>query len=522
MLDLWALPWLDVRKLGCVLDGATPDDRGLGACLAYVGTQPAALVIDGPMFLQTSTVIPSNIQLIFIAGGLIKPDAGIVITLNGSYEAGAWQIWDCGAAGSRITGNMQPKGGRLLTEHWGALGDDASDDSVFFQQTALAAAEAGYLGIQLLNKTYRLGSGVYGGGANAGSFDAPSWYGMGKRRTKLHYPNLMPGTPCLKFIGGSGQLCDATVNDMGFKGNSATIGIMFAGIGGMRAVRCKFEDNVEGIQFHNEAAGSFTEFDTAEHCEFASSCLIPVRYKRTAGNDSFHGSGLSERCTVNTAGGDVLHIDANCKVYNAPIDAQVWATGPVNIINSGMASPSPTFHGTISIETTAPNLVTLGTTTPVYFAGDILINGATTSTGANIQAGTLIRCKTVALHADSSMSASGFERAYSVAIVPGANLLASGKRGTFRLINIRFEGPNYDYRYILGVDHDGFGNSGYNPILSNYRFLNAAGYGAPVFSVNSSGDLTATQANWPASGVNCYWYEMELSPGAQGSSRQQF
>jgi hypothetical protein len=136
--------------------------------------------------------------------------------------------------------------------------------------------------------------------------------------------------------------------------------------------------------------------------------------------------------------------------------------------------------------------------------------------------------KTVAIHGDGSSSVTGFEKSYFTAMTTGANLIDSVLGTNNRIINLRFQSASYDCRFTFGVDADGFGNNGYVYDLGTgsaptaYHILDIGGYGAPTFTVNPNGDLIATNANWPASGVNCYWFEMSLSPGAQGSSRQQF
>jgi hypothetical protein len=510
------------------LSGVVDDSSTLYSFLAQAGSAPAYAFITTSFALARALTAGSNICLIFL-GGKIKPAAGITFTHNGSYLAAANQCWDCSAAGAVVNGTLRPIGfgGRLLTEHWGALGDGVTIDTVAFTLTAKAAADAGNIGIQLLAKTYVTDAQTFARGYTGQSFEQPSWFGVNCRQTIWSYAAIASGAPALKFHGGSGQLSHAVAQDIQFAGNSTSIGVMFSGIGGVRAIRCKFGANAEGIEWHNEDTGSFTEYDVADNCEFTPACILKGRYKVTAGNNSFHGSGFLNRCTANHSGGTVIQIDSGANVYNAPLDLQVWASATCTIVASAATVPKANFYGELTLEI-ASGIMTLASGNPVYFCGLVNATGVTTTTGANLLGGTFARVKTVCIHGDSSSSVTGFEKSYFTAMTTGANLIDSVLGTNNRFVNLRFEGANYDYRYVVDVDHDGSGGAGYvtapgtNAAPTPYKALNTAGYGAPTFSVNTNGDLIATNAGWPASGVSCYWFEMSLSPGAHGSSRQQF
>lgn len=531
-----ARPFLDAKSAGITLNGTTDDYTAFNTLLTSIGTTPTTIILDGPMLIGTSITIPATVLMFYAGASKLKLGANVTVTHHASYFAGPRQVFDCSASGSIVTGLIKPltHSGRVLTEHWGAVGDGSTDDSVAFQKTAKAATDAGFLGIQLLAKTYNTTVTVFARGDTGQSFNQPSWYGINSSQTIWNSPTIAAGSPALKFRGGSGQICHAVVQDIQFDGNATSIGIMFAGVCGVRAIRCKFDSNAEGIQFHNEDTGAFTEYCVADNCEFTNNCLTSVHYKKTSGNASCHGSGFANRCLVNVTNGTVITVDSGMQVYNAPLGVQVWAHGACTLIASAATSPVANFIGELTIEVNNSSSLTLATTRQVFFSGPVSANGSTTGTGGNILAGTFARVKTAVIHQDSSTSVTGFEKSYFTAMTTGANLIDSVLGTNNRLINLRFEGANYDYRYVLCVDHDGFGGNGYvsgfgdvtvagmASVPAPYRALNTAAYGPPAFAVNTTGDLTATNSSWPASGVSCYWFEMSLSPGAQGASRQQF
>jgi hypothetical protein len=129
-------PWLDVKREGCALDGATDDYAAFARCLSVAASTNTALVVDGPMLLGTNTTIPKNVQLWFVGNGKIKPAANKTITVNGAVRAGLLQIFDVSNSGALINGSFG--GSEFYPEWWGAVGDGTTDDTPAF--TAFFAA----------------------------------------------------------------------------------------------------------------------------------------------------------------------------------------------------------------------------------------------------------------------------------------------------------------------------------------------------------------------------------------------
>lgn len=412
--------------------------------------------------------------------------------------------------------------GFLTVEQFGAVGDGVTDDTVAFQATALAAKNAGYVDIQLGPKNYLISSTIFANGSDNGLNTAPLWRGYGVDNTSIIYPNIAVGSPAFKFRGGSGHnAMKVVVDGVAFKGNATSIGVMFSGTNSMRTRDCRYLDNLYGVEFHNETSGSFTEFCWADHCQFTGACLTPVHYRTTSGNSSHHGSGMVNQCLVSISTGTVVLVDANAQPYQAPLDAVIFPTGAATLVTNNRASaPIIDFIGTIRCELSGGTL-TLGAVNRVYFQGPIGVVGVTNTTGAGFTAGTLLRVKSVAIYQNSSTLATGFEGEQTIAITTGANTLTSLFHA-HRLVYVKLSNANaggtYDYRYVLSVDHNGFGLPGYVAIVATLSTINTAGYGDPVFTVDTSGNLVATQAAWPASGVTCWMYESGMAGNISGGN----
>jgi hypothetical protein len=498
----------DVRRTGAVGDGATDSRNAFHKASAAGGS---IFVPRGTYSIQSNVTIARNI--VFEQGAILKPAASVTITINGWINAGDWQIFDTSAASSLITGAI--KNPRLLPEWWGAAGDDTADDLLPIQRCARAAYDAGMKGVQLLDKTYRVTDTIHGNGYDSQDPDAPSWYGMDKRQTVLHLDTASANKSILKFRGGSGTLCGAVVRDIQFDGNATSRGIEFSDKCGMRAVDCLFDTNVTGIWWHNADSGSFTEYCVADRCQFTPNCTSAGTYEKGSGVDSFHGSGLVNRCTHNIpSGGVTIYIGPAAKPYNCPLDVNVWAEAvTVALIDNDSTAPT-SFHGQITYELQSGGVLTLATSNNVWFAGPIV------GTGESVSGGTLYRVGSVVINSNSTITPLDTRRGFTQAITTGANTLV-GLGGPGRFVWIEFTATDYNYRSLLYVERIA-GGAGNVDELAAVTTVNTAAYGAPAYTVNTDGNLVATQAGWPASGVTCRWYETQVSAGDAGGILQAF
>lgn len=481
---------------GVVQDGVTNSYSALLAYVSTLGTAMARLAITGTLIVGSSITLPSNLQLDFTGGGRIKPGANATVTINGPINAGAWQIFDISNSNALIRGT--PQNAYCYDEWFGAKADNTTDCTIPFNANRAFAHAAGDMPINQLPGNYKITGTVYGIGSSGQSPTAPSCYGAGKKLTVWNYPTVATG---LKFVGGSGLPQACVYTGISFVGDASSTAVMFAGVCGFKLIRCMFDANAIGVQWHNEAAGSFTEYCTAESCEWRASCLIDGDFKVTSGNNSFNGSGINGRGLINaSATGPVVRVGSGANVYNAPFDAQVWATGGSITIfqNNNASAPVPAgFAGEFTLETTTSVTTTLGSSHSVYFAGPVQVNGLTTTTGANVVAGTFLRVKTMQIHADSSYSFTGAEAGRRVTVtVPtasmaGLNLGVGNMSNVARIADISLSATNYKTRQLVSGDYFGDGTT-------------AAGGGiiAQTANFNSPGGTLGYQAvtNYTGSG----------------------
>lgn len=192
--------------------------------------------------------------------------------------------------------------------------------------------------------------GVYlcSGLVTAASFNQPKIVGAGMKYTTL---KSTTGGTILKFKGGSGQMSGGYVSDLAFTGTGA-IGLTVADANGVTGDRLLFSNLAEGIRFHNEGTGSFAEFNQFS-AEFRTNVILPVRYMKTSGNESFHGSGLTLGSIINqnaSATGPMIQIDAGCFPYQAPMSATVFTRAVTPIFSNANTFRVPEFVGTLMLE----------------------------------------------------------------------------------------------------------------------------------------------------------------------------
>jgi hypothetical protein len=447
-------------SIAAVYDGVTDDSAALNSAITKIGANRAGLQITGPMLVNANTTIPANIQVTFVGKGMIKPGANKTITVNGSINAGAWQIFDVSNSGALITGT--PSNAFCYSEWFGADATGIADSTSSLSATCAFAHSAGDMPIQLLGGTYKIASTIILNGTASGSFTHPNLLGSQRRKTILSYAGITAGTPAIRMKGGSGTLSGGIVRDIYFLGDATSIGVEFAGQCGSRVQNCYFDTNAVGVRWHNDVSGAFTEFCTVEGSEWRGTCVLPMEYKRTSGNSSFHGSGTDvTKNVVVSNGGPVVQVDGTgCTVYNGPCYMQVFCTVADATIFQNNNSVAPTqlgFTGRLTLETSSSRNITLGAGGVTYFAGPIQVNGLATGTGANVVAGTLVRVDTIAIYSDSSVAFTGAKTNQAVILTSGTTQVTSNIRNVRRLVTVNIKATNYSARFLLDVD---FTNTG--------------------------------------------------------------
>jgi hypothetical protein len=490
---------------GAKMDGTTDDYAALSAFLTAVGnTNQVSVVINGPMLIGTSVTIPYNVQLVFFGQGKLKPAANKTITLNCPIVAGAWQIFDISASGSAVVGNIKND---VAYPYWyGAKNDGTTDCTVGITAALALAHGSGDIPVHLLSGVHITSATIpLNGTSGSGTFTHPDLVGCSKKQTFITYTSITSNSTAIQAKGGSGQISGGSIRNIYFTGNSTSTAIEFAGQCGSWVENCYFDANAIGVRFHNDVSGAFTEFCTVRNCEFRAACTTTLEYKRTSGNNSFHGSGFDVgKNTINASStGPVVSIDGtSCYVYNAPCYAQIFSTtNSITVFQNGNSvAPIPvSFAGQLSIETNTGVTTTLGGGASVLFAGPVRVAGATTASGDNVVAGTFLRVDTVNVHADSSVSYTGAKAARKYTLtIPSASTAAINISGpmnsVYRMVDFNLFASNFLKRMTLLVDFFGDGSTSITPntVATRASFDNPGGtlgYQPPTFTGSSNGSF---------------------------------
>jgi hypothetical protein len=268
------------------------------------------------------------------------------------------------------------------------------------------------------------------------SFKFPNIEGEGPGSTEIRSYGLAADTSILLGSGGSGGLTGGVISGILFSSDDGLAnGIEFDGQCGVTIRDCKFGKLAIGLLAHNKSSGSFTEFVVAENCDFGPDCAEMIVYRRTGGNDSFHGTGVrnitcadNESSTVTVVPkiriGGAGSTSNDIIVYNAPLSGQFWKHATVPVIQNNSTRFATNFHGNITLELFSPAQssswdICVGTNR-TYLLGSI------SSLQPYTRRGQIVLCDTFETRADGSVSA--LRKPYQLAplaMVSGANNIAT-------------------------------------------------------------------------------------------------
>lgn len=517
--------WYNPQDYNAPSDPTQDSSAAFQAIISATGGNPAPVIITKPYLLKTNLGFTSNLQLYFPNGGQLIADVGVTPQINSEIIASPYSfILDSSRAGAQFLGGA--KVNQVWADWFGASPTTTADDTLATNDAAVFAAQSSHADVCFNFGTYNYNAQLFGNGALGKSFDYCNWKGMGKRKTIFNYPTLTAGLALIVVQGGSGQATDMKIEGIQFNGNfdgtNGTYAVQLRGIGDVQIVRCKFGANRRaGLASNIDGLGSFTEYDVFVEPEFTTACGGALELQRTSGDDSFHGTGIRRMLNNASPSEDVVTIGAGCKMYNSEVSGQIWTNGgAVNVFKNNSGQPTTT-HGDVTIEVRASDSLAMA-------AGTSLVRrtGGIIGTGTNVSAGLAISARDILINSDSSVTALGCRQAYIGAMTTGANVVPTAMTTLNRFIDVTFFGSpasSYRYRYKLAVSHNGFGGAGYvrstigttdgtaGGPFQPMEALNGLAYGAPTFTVNSSGVLIATNGAWPVSGISCLVEELETS-----------
>jgi hypothetical protein len=379
-----------------------------------------------------------------------------------------------------------PSSTNISLLNFGAVGDGVTDCTNAILLAVNYQSITGQI-IDIPKGTYKISSTI----TKPQSFNGLSLNAIGN--VIFDYSSIASNLPCLNIIGGSGFLCKNVVSGISFKGNSTSIAIQIDGQCGQKIERCIFDNNSIGVKFFNNTSGNFSEWNTISDCTFNSTCTTAVRYSKNLGTQSFHGSGLIGYNFINTSNSDCIVIDNGCLPYNCPMNVQVWINSTVNFIQNNNTTYTPYFTGNITFERFTGSMV-IGIGNSMYFVGGITV------LGDYVESGSLFQCKGVVANQNNSTLPVGLRSNIQKKIVSTSTVISNLVGSIFKVVG-QIQGPNYEFSFSIIVDSTGnFLNNISTPIF--LRQFNSAGYGMPIFSIDSSGKLIVSNVNYPVSGAN--------------------
>jgi hypothetical protein len=113
----------------------------LAAVVAAIGANVRAILITEAVDFSGTVTVPKNIALVFRPGGKLNRTATAALTVNGPVVAERFTIWQGFASGEVKYGELAAE--RIYPEHFGAVGDNATDDQAALAKMVAACTGTG-------------------------------------------------------------------------------------------------------------------------------------------------------------------------------------------------------------------------------------------------------------------------------------------------------------------------------------------------------------------------------------------
>lgn len=437
----------------------------------FAGTAGAKVSIDEDVTLAANLSMPEGVRGLLGDGGHIILGAFDLTFTGQTIRADGETLFEAtgvGAVKGTITGN-------ICADWWGTDSEDDGDSATSDAANAAVAyvmqSENPNASIHFFKPDYYLSETI----VKASSFNCPSFYGHG---ADLHYD--FNAAAAFQIIGGSGAAYRWAFEGFTFNGSSTSWGLEIQGQGAGKLSRLRFETNAFGLVLHNKDGGQFTEFDTWEDCTFAAACLQAWWFKKSAGEQSFHGTGPVGNVTIEQASpavGSAVVGDPDVFVYNAPAELQWFCfDDSVPLFDFG-AGARMFLKGTVTVENFSDG-------TPVLGGGDAsyqILVGSTMSWGTDISLGKLTLMDTMGINISGTVS--GFTKRRSLRGAFAGTSVAINLHewaATDAIANILVSGPDYISRQTVKLWADFGGHNGATTLGTDQNTYN--GHGAPTYA----------------------------------------
>lgn len=199
-------------------------------------------------------------------------------------------------------------GAFVTPEMAGAAGDGQTDDTPAFKLAISYSKFNGYMPVLLGAKSYVISDTLYlMGSSTQSSSEGCPLVGVNWKATKLLF-KPSSAIACVKLNGVSGNISSCYVRDLHILPFDSTYveigyGLEISGADMVPFDNLLIEQMAINFRLHNELTGTWTEFNKFNDCESRYG-KVGVQFKRTLGNDSFHGTVFNNfRIQVKQGGG---------------------------------------------------------------------------------------------------------------------------------------------------------------------------------------------------------------------------
>jgi len=129
---------METIDIDVILDGTVLFQLGyrasnyanLPAAIAAIGTTPGTLYIDSAQAVTDDLIIPETLSVVVFKPGLLTISSGKILTINGSFQAGLFQVLD--GLGTAIFGNGSVK--EVYPQWWGGNGLGLVDQTTYIEK----------------------------------------------------------------------------------------------------------------------------------------------------------------------------------------------------------------------------------------------------------------------------------------------------------------------------------------------------------------------------------------------------
>jgi len=448
---------------------------------------------------------------IWFLGGILRPLAGVVVTIDGPMYAPVTQIFDL-SEGGWIDG--RPNIASVNPVWWGADPNGVNDSSAAINDAIEFCNGSFAPFVEMVAGHYRCLAQILKGQ----SFHMPIIRGTGGGN------NVEPGgvvwdfsesdinDACVKIKGGSGRSAHGGIADITIVGNGKCKGLQFADQCGSYANNIMLENCLDGIEFFNEHG--FTEWNKLINCQVDNPGRYSFLCRRGSGTESFHGAEIID-CWTNLSASSpgAIWIGAGCKWYNGTTRARIFYA-------NGLQAPQDAF-------------VLDPAAYPVDTEGYLKCEGG--GGFARGASGGLVNLMGPVLSLNGFDWGTLKQKRYSIALGPesghangqiaspldyhsfGPRYITVNQNGEWStgiyldgayLLKITVSAANYEFRHTAVAEAQGYGGEGLYQDLIRWPINDSRGFGAPTFRVDPGGTLLLKNAKYPPGEVTfSVWYE---------------